>query len=164
MAILKIARMGHPVLKQAAAPVADPTAPELGRLIMDMLETMEDAEGTGLAAPQIYVPKRIVAFYVSGARAKREDGEEQYEAHGHGEHRDAHADQNTSPLLARHLIVFPRIDRILTSLYLGFAPARLIRRSTSRPRRSYGAHLRALLRLRLLGLARYRRGQVASSP
>ena len=76
MAILKIARMGHPALKQVAEPVADPAAPEIHRLIVDMLETMEDAEGTGLAAPQVHVPKRIVAFFVSGARAKREDGVE----------------------------------------------------------------------------------------
>ncbi len=76
MAILKIARMGHPVLSQAAAPVEDPAAPEVGRLIMDMLETMEDAQGTGLAAPQVYAPRRIVAFFVSGARAEREDGAE----------------------------------------------------------------------------------------
>ena len=75
MAILKIARMGHPVLKQVAEPVADPAAPEILRLIVDMLETMEDADGTGLAAPQVHVPKRIVAFFVSGARAKREDEE-----------------------------------------------------------------------------------------
>ncbi len=74
MAILKIARMGHPVLNRVATPVADPAAPEVGRLIMDMLDTMEDAEGTGLAAPQVYAPKRIVAFFVSGARAQREDG------------------------------------------------------------------------------------------
>ncbi len=74
MAILKIARMGHPVLAQVAAPVADPTSAEVHNLVLDMLETMEDAEGTGLAAPQVYVPSRIVAFYVSGARARREDG------------------------------------------------------------------------------------------
>jgi len=73
MAILKIARMGHPILRRVAAPVSDPTAPGLHRLITDMLETMEDAQGTGLAAPQVHVPSRIVAFYVSGARAKRED-------------------------------------------------------------------------------------------
>lgn len=76
MSILKIARMGHPVLKRVAAEVTDPAAPELHRLIADMLETMEDASGTGLAAPQVYVPLRIVAFYVSGERAKREDGAE----------------------------------------------------------------------------------------
>lgn len=73
MAILKIARMGHPVLGRPAEPVADPTAPEVRRLVADMLETMEDAEGTGLAAPQVYVPKRVVVFFVAGERAERED-------------------------------------------------------------------------------------------
>ena len=45
MAILKIARMGHPVLLQRADPVTDPTSPEIQRLIADMIETMEDAGG-----------------------------------------------------------------------------------------------------------------------
>ena len=45
MAILKIAKMGHPVLRAPAAEVADPTAPEIRRLIDDMLETMVDADG-----------------------------------------------------------------------------------------------------------------------
>ncbi|MPZ10599.1 MAG: peptide deformylase [Kiloniellaceae bacterium] len=74
MAILKIARMGHPVLRQTAAPVADPTGPEIRRLVRDMLETMEDAGGTGLAAPQVHVPQRVVIFFVSGRRAAAEDG------------------------------------------------------------------------------------------
>ena len=74
MAILKIARMGHPILRRKADPVADPTAPEIGRLIRDMLETMEDAGGTGLAAPQVHVPLRVVVFFVSGHRAAAEDG------------------------------------------------------------------------------------------
>jgi peptide deformylase len=38
MAILKIARMGHPVLSRVAAPVKDPTAPEIKRLVADMIE------------------------------------------------------------------------------------------------------------------------------
>ncbi|MDH3791382.1 MAG: peptide deformylase, partial [Rhodospirillales bacterium] len=42
MAILKIARMGHPVLGRPADPIEDPTAPELRRLVEDMIETMED--------------------------------------------------------------------------------------------------------------------------
>ena len=79
MAILKIARMGHPVLGQVAAPIEDPGAPELRRLVADMLDTMEDAGGTGLAANQVYVPRRLVIFYVSADRAERaaraEDGE-----------------------------------------------------------------------------------------
>jgi len=65
MAILKIARMGHPVLQRPAAPVPDPTAPEVRRLVRDMVETMEDAPGTGLAAPQVHVPLRVVVFFVS---------------------------------------------------------------------------------------------------
>lgn len=64
MAILKIARMGHPVLRRAADPVADPTAPEIRTLVADMLETLEDAGGIGLAAPQVHVPKRVVIFEV----------------------------------------------------------------------------------------------------
>lgn len=68
MALLKIARMGHPVLRQRAAEVPDPTAPEIKALVADMIETMEDAQGTGLAAPQVHIPLRIVVFRVSAAR------------------------------------------------------------------------------------------------
>ena len=74
MAILKIARMGHPVLSRRAAPVEDPRAPAIRRLVADMIETMEDAPGTGLAAPQVHVPLRLVIFKVEGARVSREDG------------------------------------------------------------------------------------------
>ena len=62
MAILKIARMGHPVLAGIAAPVRDPAAPEIKRLVEDMIETMQDANGAGLAAPQVHVPLRVVVF------------------------------------------------------------------------------------------------------
>ncbi|MCH6552341.1 MAG: peptide deformylase [Planctomycetes bacterium] len=76
MAILKIARMGHPVLKRVAQPIDDPGAPEVRRLVNDMLDTLEDAGGTGLAAPQVHVPRRLVLFYVSTERAQRENGRE----------------------------------------------------------------------------------------
>jgi peptide deformylase len=68
MAILKIARMGHPVLLRPCDPVADPGAPEIRRLVADMMETMEDAPGVGLAAPQVYVPLRLFVFRVPGGR------------------------------------------------------------------------------------------------
>ncbi len=68
MAILKIARMGHPVLRQRAAEVADPSAPEIKQLVEDMIETMDDAQGTGLAAPQVHVPLRVIVFRVGGHR------------------------------------------------------------------------------------------------
>ncbi len=68
MAILKIARMGHPVLLARAEPVADPGAPEIRRLVADMFETMEDAPGAGLAAPQVHVSLRLFVFRVTAER------------------------------------------------------------------------------------------------
>ena len=68
MALLKIARMGHPVLRGRAAEIDDPTAPWVRRLVEDMIETMEDAGGTGIAAPQLHVPHRVVVFRVDGDR------------------------------------------------------------------------------------------------
>lgn len=64
MAILKVAHMGHPVLRQIAEPVA---AEEIGteafqRFCDDLLESMRDQDGVGLAAPQVHVPKRVVVF------------------------------------------------------------------------------------------------------
>ena len=75
MAILKIARMGHPVLKARAGEVADPTAPEIARLIADMAETLDDAGGIGLAAPQVHVPLRVVIFEVPATRLAEADAE-----------------------------------------------------------------------------------------
>jgi peptide deformylase len=72
MSILKIARMGHPVLLRKCEPVADPGAPEIRRLAADMIETMEDAPGVGLAAPQVYQPLRLFVFRVPGGRASRD--------------------------------------------------------------------------------------------
>jgi peptide deformylase len=70
MAILKIARMGHPVLTTPARPVADPRHPEIRRLVNDMVETMIDANGAGLAAPQVHVPLRVVVFQAPGERSE----------------------------------------------------------------------------------------------
>ncbi|MDA0230997.1 MAG: peptide deformylase [Proteobacteria bacterium] len=75
MAILKIARMGHPLLMRIADPIADPRAPAIGQLISDMIDTLADAAGAGLAAPQVHVPLRLVMFHVPAARAREEDGE-----------------------------------------------------------------------------------------
>ncbi len=69
MALLKIARMGHPVLRAKAEPVRDPTDPEIRRLAADMIDTMVDAPGVGLAAPQIHQGLRIVVIRVPGDRS-----------------------------------------------------------------------------------------------
>ena len=75
MALLKIARMGHPVLTQPCQPVDDPGAPEIRRLVADMLETMEDAGGVGLAAPQVHVGLRLFVFRVPGDRSEADPGD-----------------------------------------------------------------------------------------
>jgi peptide deformylase len=75
MALLKIARMGNPVLRARAAEVDDPTAPWVARLVEDMIETMDDAGGTGIAAPQVHASHRIVVFFVGGARTTELPGD-----------------------------------------------------------------------------------------
>jgi peptide deformylase len=66
MAVLKVAHLGHPVLRRVAEPVSPEAirAPEIQRLIDDMLETMEDHDGAGLAAPQVHVSRRVVIYGV----------------------------------------------------------------------------------------------------
>lgn len=56
--ILPIYAYGHPVLKKVAAPIG-PDYPGLQQLLADMWETMENADGVGLAAPQIGLSVRI---------------------------------------------------------------------------------------------------------
>lgn len=65
MSILKIAQIGNPVLYQKAEAV-DKIRPKdnLKDLIINMSETLIDAEGIGLAAPQVYVSKRIIIFCI----------------------------------------------------------------------------------------------------
>src|SRR3954452_17790758 len=68
MALLKIARMGHPVLRARAAEVDDPSAPWVRRLVEDMVDTMEDAGGTGIAAPPLHMTYRIAVLRVDAER------------------------------------------------------------------------------------------------
>lgn len=55
MAVLEIVRMGHPVLRQVARPLADEEiqSPEIMQLMEDMTDTLHAAGGIGLAAPQV---------------------------------------------------------------------------------------------------------------
>jgi peptide deformylase len=63
MAVLRIAKMGNPVLARKAAPVA-----------ADMQETLEDIGASGLAAPQVFVGKRVVVYRIIAARIPRGSG------------------------------------------------------------------------------------------
>ncbi len=60
MSLLKIARLGHPVLRHPASPVADAMAPGIQKLANDMVETLIDARGVGLAAPQVHESLRVI--------------------------------------------------------------------------------------------------------
>ena len=62
MAIKEIIKMGHPLLLEKAKPITDFDTPELHKLIDDMVETMEDASGAGLAAPQVGEGIQLVIF------------------------------------------------------------------------------------------------------
>ena len=65
MSIQPIRLFGDPVLRTPAAPVVDFDA-ELRRLVQDLTDTMLDAPGAGLAAPQIGVGLRVFTWYVDG--------------------------------------------------------------------------------------------------
>jgi peptide deformylase len=64
MAIRKVAVMGNPVLREVAKPVSEAEihTPEFQALIGDMVETMHEYDGRGLAAPQIHVSKQVLVM------------------------------------------------------------------------------------------------------
>jgi len=74
MSILKVARIGNPILRQPAAPVPKKAigSPELERLIDDMIETMVEYDGVGLAAPQVHESLRLAVLQVPGDEDQEE--------------------------------------------------------------------------------------------
>ena len=74
MSILKISRLGHPILLEKTNPVKNIPDNEIKKIIYDMSETMIDAKGIGLAAPQVYINKQIMIF-----RTFNEDDDENNE-------------------------------------------------------------------------------------
>ena len=70
MPILKVARMGHPVLRARAKAVdpADITSPRIQDLIDSMFETMQEYQGVGLAGPQVHESLRL---FVAGFPPRR---------------------------------------------------------------------------------------------
>ena len=63
MAVLSIRIIGDPVLRTPSAEVTS-FGPELGKLVSDMMETMDDVHGAGLAAPQVGVNLRVFTFRI----------------------------------------------------------------------------------------------------
>lgn len=74
MAVLRIAKMGNPILRRPAEPVADPTAPEIAKLAADMQETLEDIGASGLAANQVFVGQRVVVYRMIESRIPEGSG------------------------------------------------------------------------------------------
>src|SRR5438034_6909204 len=68
MAILKVARLGHPVLRQEAQPLTldEIRSPDTQRFIDDMVETMREYDGAGLAANQVHTLQQICVIEVQG--------------------------------------------------------------------------------------------------
>jgi len=66
MAILKVCRLGHPVLRRVAelVPPESIAQPAFQQFIDDMIETMYEYEGVGLAAPQVHVSQQIAVLEV----------------------------------------------------------------------------------------------------
>jgi peptide deformylase len=69
MSILKVARLGHPVLRAAARELTrqEIRSPEIQRLVDDMRVTMYEYEGVGLAAPQIHESFRLAVLEVQAS-------------------------------------------------------------------------------------------------
>jgi len=72
MALRKIVTLPEPVLRKKARKVTD-FGPELQTLIDDMVETMRDAPGVGLAAPQVDVPLRVIVVEYAEDKGEEEE-------------------------------------------------------------------------------------------
>lgn len=63
MAILKVAKLGDPILRQVANPLTpdEVLKPAYQRFIDDLIDTMRKLDGVGLAAPQLFESRRVIA-------------------------------------------------------------------------------------------------------
>lgn len=75
MELLKIARLGHPAIRGGAAPLSaeELAAPATQQLIDAMIATMRDADGVGIAAPQVHVPRRLIVIEVAASNPRYPD-------------------------------------------------------------------------------------------
>ena len=76
MAIHKVALLGHPVIRRPseAVPRESVGTPEFQRFIDDMIETMREYDGVGLAAPQIHVSRQVAVIEVEENRRYPDEG------------------------------------------------------------------------------------------
>src|SRR5437899_2496234 len=98
MSILKVARMGHPVLRARAKPLepSDIKSARIQQLIDDMFETMQEYQGVGLAAPQVHESVRL---FVAGIPPNIDDGDDEED--------DEDTEEDRVPLMA---LINPEIN------------------------------------------------------
>jgi peptide deformylase len=99
MSILKVARMGHPVLRARAKPLdaAAIRSPRIQQLIDDMFETMMDYQGVGLAAPQVHESLRL---FVAGFAPPSDEDADEDAAEDDDERGDERDEENHVPQMA----------------------------------------------------------------
>ncbi len=70
MSILKTSKLGNPILRQTAkeVPLSELKSPAIQKLIDDMIETMHEYDGVGLAAPQVHESKQIAVIEVHNSK------------------------------------------------------------------------------------------------
>jgi peptide deformylase len=78
MSILKVARMGHPVLRAKARPLeaAEIRSARIQQLVDDMFETMQEYQGVGLAAPQVHESLRLFVAGIAPGSDERDDDDD----------------------------------------------------------------------------------------
>jgi peptide deformylase len=125
MSILKVARLGHPVLRERARKVDrnEITTPAFQKLIDDMLETLDEYDGIGLAAPQVHESVRLVLVGIHESRkdADQEHGEARRGTEEHEEAQDedleraGHSDDDDvedEKMLSVYALIDPEITPI----------------------------------------------------
>ncbi len=79
MAILKVARLGHPILREVGKKLTakEIASPDVQRLIDDMIETMHEYDGVGLAAPQVHESLQIAVMEIAADNPRYADETEE---------------------------------------------------------------------------------------
>lgn len=119
MSILKVARMGHPVLRERARKVdrAEIRTPEFQKLIDDLLETMDEYDGVGLAAPQVHESVRLVLVGIHENREENDDegheeGQERYGQEEDGDRERAGGEEGKENTLSLYALINPEITPV----------------------------------------------------
>jgi peptide deformylase len=78
MSILKVAQLGHPILRKVAKTLTEKeiNTPFIQQLIEDMIDTMREYDGVGLAAPQVHESRQIAVMEITEANPRYPDEEE----------------------------------------------------------------------------------------